>query len=72
MYESNLPAGAENDPRAPWDEPDLCGICDKDYALNLAKKECKDPEDYDELMKIYHELINEMGLCKSCYLNSLY
>lgn len=26
----NYPAGAEHDPRAPWNRPDYCEVCDGD------------------------------------------
>jgi hypothetical protein len=68
MYHSNLPAGAENDPNAPWNEPELCRYCDEEYLEDLAQEECKDSQDIDEFEQVYDKILAQVGLCKSCHL----
>lgn len=41
------PAGAEHDPRAPWNQPDACEACEGEGRIYTAPPMTDDPEDYD-------------------------
>lgn len=75
---SNLPEGAENDPRAPWNEPNLCRYCDYDILcdiyeehivkeIELQQMEFDSEEDYMEFLQEEMDvLLSEQGLCPQC------
>jgi len=76
---SNLPNGAENDSRAPWNEYDnLCRYCDADVLydffieevskdLGVQMMEFDSEEDYLEFLHEQAEFnLSEHGLCKQC------
>lgn len=69
MNHSNLPIGAENDSRAPFnqvgDHSHLCSCCDLDVAEELAAKEYEDHTDeYDEYLEV---VLDSFGRCRECY-----
>ena len=71
MCNSNLPAGAANDPRAPWNiNDDLCRYCDKETIReeflyeNYTKEQIANDEIDEDAVEDY---IGEHGLCRSCY-----
>jgi len=73
MSNSNLPAGAENDPRAPFNEPEptFCKYCDLFEIEDYAEKQMisKYGEDWQENMaakKEHHVLANVDTLCDEC------
>jgi len=64
--QSNLPAGAETDLRAPWNQvSDLCKYCDRDIihgmALEASDKEERTVEELEEAM------LEQAGMCGTCY-----
>ena len=64
MDNSNLPAGAEHDVTAPWNQvDDLCRYCDQDVIRGMAQEAALDESDVDEYMEA---LLEEAGLCKEC------
>jgi hypothetical protein len=66
---SNLPSGAENDSRAPWNEYDnLCRYCDEDILYAHIRKEVEqDPDCKEDCIDEQTELIlSEYPLCKQC------
>ena len=70
-YNSNLPAGAANDPRAPWNiNDDLCRYCDKEtireeYLVeNYTKEQIANDEIDEDNVEDY---IGEHSMCKDCY-----
>ena len=65
MDNSNLPAGAEHDVTAPWNQvDDLCRYCDQDIIRGMAQEAVLDESDVDEYMEA---LLEEAGLCKDCF-----
>ena len=66
MSSNNLPAGAENDPRAPWNSDDYCRYCDIDVIRAQAKEIVDDPEDDTAVDSVTESLLSEIGLCRSC------
>jgi hypothetical protein len=67
---SNLPAGAENDPNRPWDTSEkYCRVCESDSIENLIEQyleehpDCLDPDDAREKL----EEDEQIGLCRHCY-----
>jgi hypothetical protein len=67
---SNLPSGAENDPRAPWQSNNtLCRYCDSDLIYETLREEMLgfDPDcDEDCVEERIEEIISEYPLCKDC------
>ena len=62
---SNLPTGAINDVRAPWNQvDDLCKYCDRDIIRGMAQEAAPDESDVDEYMEA---MLEEAGLCSDCY-----
>ncbi len=60
-----LPAGADKDPRAPWNYEDLCPNCDKDIIRDIAEQEATNADlDYDGVLE---SMIEDTSLCKDCY-----
>ncbi len=66
MSSNNLPAGAEHDPRAPWNAQDYCRYCDIDQIVNRAIELVEDPDDDTAVDAVSESLLNEAGLCHSC------
>jgi hypothetical protein len=65
MDNSNLPAGAEHDVTAPWNQvDDLCRYCDQDVIRGMAQEATHDESDVDEYMEA---MLEEAGLCKDCF-----
>jgi RNA polymerase subunit RPABC4/transcription elongation factor Spt4 len=71
MCNSNLPAGAANDPRAPWNiNDDLCRYCNEDdireefLCENYTKEQIENDEIDEDAIEDY---INEHALCRSCH-----
>ena len=58
---SNYPPGAENDPRAPWNQVDIIGDCFScgvsKYAEDMSKEEAQSYDDNDD----------GSFLCDECY-----
>jgi hypothetical protein len=66
---SNLPAGAENDPYAPWNKSSrLCRYCDADILRDtIANEVLKDPDCEEDCIDEQVELIlSEQPLCTAC------
>lgn len=64
MDNSNLPAGAEHDVTAPWNQvDDLCRYCDQDIIRGMAQEASPDEADTDEH---YEAMLEEAGLCRDC------
>lgn len=66
MSSDNLPAGAENDPRAPWNARDYCRYCDIDQIKAQAKEMAEDSDDDTAVDSITESLLTEAGLCRRC------
>lgn len=71
MCNNNLPIGAENDPRAPWNiDYNLCRYCDRDVIKDTfvhntyTEEQINNNEIEDDLIK---EHISEYDLCSNCY-----
>jgi len=65
MDNSNLPAGAERDATAPWNQvDDLCRYCNRDTIRGIAQEAALDESDVDEYMEA---ILEEAGLCKDCF-----
>jgi len=63
--QDNLPAGAQQDVNAPWNQvDDLCRCCDQDIIRGMAQEAALDESDVDEYMEA---LLEEAGLCKDCF-----
>jgi hypothetical protein len=45
----NYPAGAEHDPRAPWNQPDDCELCGGERVLTALKFESGEPKTAGEV-----------------------
>lgn len=62
---SNLPAGAQQDVNAPWNQvDDLCRYCDADIIRGMAVEAATDELDADA----YEEaMLEEAGLCRDCF-----
>ena len=67
---SNLPAGAENDPNNPWDDSEnYCRSCESEAIGQLTDQYLADhPEcgDWDEAYEKLDDL-GQIGLCRACY-----
>lgn len=64
MDNSNLPAGAEHDVTAPWNQvDDLCRYCDQDTIRSMAQESVPDESDTEEH---YEAMLDEAGLCREC------
>lgn len=66
---SNLPAGAENDPYAPWNQKSkLCRYCDKeDIQDELFRAISVDKTiDEDRINEIVDEELDKFPLCPQC------
>ena len=63
---SNLPAGAEQDVRAPWNNVEgLCRNCDRDIIEGMAMENADvTNRDYDELLTA---MLDESTLCRTCH-----
>ena len=63
---SNLPAGAENNPHAPWNQVDnLCPYCDRDIIKGMAAENADGADrEYDEILEA---MLEESTLCRNCY-----
>ena len=62
--QDNLPAGAQQDVNAPWNQvDDLCRYCDQDIIRGMAQEAVLDESDTDER---YEAMLEEAGLCKEC------
>jgi hypothetical protein len=62
---SNLPAGAQQDVTAPWNQvDDLCRYCDQDVIRGMAQEATFDDSDVDEYMEA---MLEEAGLCRDCF-----
>lgn len=62
---SNLPAGADKDPRAIWNYEDLCRNCDMDVIRDIADQEAINSDrDYDEVLE---SMLEDVSICKECY-----
>lgn len=64
---SNLPAGARNHPKAPWNTEDLCRYCDDDQLKDIAKDQAQDPNDDYEIDELYEKIKASTGLCRQCF-----
>lgn len=65
MDNSNLPAGAEHDVAAPWNQVDnLCRYCDRDNIRSMAQEATLDGSDVDDYMET---LLEEADLCRDCF-----
>lgn len=64
--QENLPAGAENHPKAPWNTEDLCRYCDLDTLKDIARDHVSDPDDEYEYDKIFTEIYLTTGICRHC------
>jgi hypothetical protein len=67
---SNLPAGAENDPNRPWDTSEkYCRVCESDTIEDLIDDyleqhpDCLGPDDAREKL----EENEQIGMCRHCY-----
>lgn len=59
-----LPAGADKDPRAPWNMEDLCRYCDRDVIKEIADQEATNSDrDYDEVLE---SMLEDTSLCRDC------
>ena len=71
---SNLPAGAENDPNRPWDTSEkYCRVCESDAIADLADtylEEHPNCEDWDAAYEKLEEN-EQIGLCRACYYEEL-
>lgn len=67
---SNLPPGAENDSRAPWnDTSDYCRICDYKDLEKLAEEQSEATgHSFDDCIAL---LIDSTPICKYCYYEQL-
>jgi hypothetical protein len=67
---SNLPAGAENDPNQPWDTSEkYCRVCESESIGDLVDNylaEHPDCGDWDEAYEKLEE-DEQIGLCRHCY-----
>jgi len=66
---SNVPAGSDNDPLAPWNQHDnLCRYCDEDILYKHIRSEVEqDPDCEEDCIDEQTELIlSEYPLCKQC------
>jgi hypothetical protein len=69
---SNLPPGAEHDPRAPWLDHKLCRYCDEVFIADLAYEEVlrntKPGEDPDatEIVNMEYSIMENAGYCSQC------
>jgi hypothetical protein len=62
---SNLPAGAEQDVNAPWNNvSDLCRNCDRDIIRGMSQEAAYDESDVDEYMEA---MLEEADLCRDCF-----
>lgn len=66
---SNLPAGAENDPYAPWNQKNkLCRYCDKEDIQDELFRAISVDEtiDEDRINEIVDEELDKFPLCPQC------
>jgi hypothetical protein len=62
---SNLPAGAEQDVSAPWNQvSDLCRNCDRDSIRVMAQEAVLDESDVQEH---FEAMLEEADLCRDCF-----
>ncbi len=62
---SNLPAGAEQDVNAPWNQvSDLCRNCDRDIIRGMAYESAPDESDVDEH---FEAMLEEADICRDCF-----
>ena len=63
---SNLPAGAESNPHAPWNQvDDLCRYCDRDIIEGMASENAEETDrEYEEILEA---MLEEATLCRDCY-----
>ena len=62
---SNLPAGAEQDVNAPWNQvSDLCRNCDRDSIRVMAQEATHDESDVDEY---FEAMLEEADICRDCF-----
>lgn len=70
-YNNNLPAGAANDPRAPWNiNDDLCRYCDEETIREMFIEEhyTKEQIENDEIDEdAVDDYIGGHGLCRECH-----
>jgi hypothetical protein len=71
---SNLPAGAENDPNKPWDTSEkYCRVCESDTIENLIEQyleehpDCLNPDDARDKLEEHEQI----GMCRACYYEEL-
>ena len=65
MDNSNLPAGAEHDVTAPWNQvDDLCRYCDRDTIRSMAQEATPDDADVQEH---FEAMLEEADLCRDCF-----
>jgi ribosomal protein L40E len=62
----NLPTGAQNDPKAPWNAQDLCRYCDIDQIRDKAREMVEDPENDTAVDAVMETLTNDVGVCRGC------
>ena len=66
---SNLPSGADNDPLAPWNQPDkLCRYCNAEELRDILYKQVElDEECEDDCIEEEVEYrLSQAPLCKDC------
>ncbi len=63
---SNLPAGAENNPHAPWNQvDDLCRYCDRDIIEGMALENAEHTNwGYEEILEA---MLDEADMCHDCF-----
>lgn len=67
---SNLPAGAANDPNRPWDDSEkYCRSCESEAISNLADTYLEEHPDCEDWDAAYEKLdsLGQIGLCRACY-----
>ena len=71
---SNLPAGAANDPRRPWEDAEpLCRSCDTDAIGEMVDQYLAEHPRCNEWDDAYEELdeMGSFGYCKYCRLEQM-
>jgi hypothetical protein len=74
MNDPRLPAGAEQDPRAPWNQPDeYCSCCQREEIFSLYRQEYPLAEELDDDGNLIdpqapdeEDYVDAFGLCDPC------
>ena len=67
---SNLPAGAANDPNNPWDDSEkYCRNCESEAIGEMVDQFLGDNPEFEDWDEAYEKLDNmgSFGLCRHCY-----